>query len=225
MKCVGWGIFVLPVLLSAQMSISTTEKVSQELTPDVLQGNLGFEEISTNPEPIKRDLNAIVAEVKRFDPKGRLCRGGGYRLSPRYGYKNQKQEFLGYTGSLGFGCEFETIDQYNALSEAIDRVMGSGVRKTQTPLSWQVSLPKQESSRLELRSAMLRKVRMQAERFSHELQMVCEAVTVQMGHSPAAVPMRVRTMAMMESVPTESPILSDEESLLEAEVIYTCMNH
>lgn len=221
MKRIGWMALV-PMAVWAQMSIATTERVSKELSPDVLHGSLTYEEQGRNAHAIKEHLNAIVAEVKRTDPQGRYCGGGGYHLSPRYQYANQKQEFVGYGGTLSLTCEFDTIERYNEMSAALDRITPNGVRKTQGALEWQVSAQKREVSQMELRTVLLHRVQTQAERFSHDTQLSCDAVSVRMGSIPAVMPMQLRAMAMMEGAPTESPIRSDETSLLEAAVEYAC---
>ncbi|MDP3466186.1 MAG: SIMPL domain-containing protein, partial [Sulfuricurvum sp.] len=157
---------LIPLIASGGMTITTNEQVSAMLKPDVLQGSLSFEEQSKNANTIKEHLNAIIAEVKRSDPKGEYCHGGGYQLSPRYSYKDQKQEFIGYSGSLYFGCEFYTVEHYNTLIAGVDKVSAPSVRKTQGALSWGVSEKSQASVRQGLRLTLLRTAKMQAEAFS-----------------------------------------------------------
>jgi uncharacterized protein YggE len=216
------ALLFFPVLVNAQMHITTIEQVSQLLKPDVLQGSLGFEGQSKNPTIIKTDFNAIVAEVKRFDSAAKYCKGGGYYLSPMYDYKNQKPEFTGYSGNLNFNCEFNTIEDYNALSEKIDKVSASGVHKTQGALSWGVSAKAQIASKQELRSALLKTAASQASLFSKETGLICEVATVNFDGMPQPRPMMMRAMAIADSVPTQSPIQSDEESTLSATVVYEC---
>jgi len=213
---------ILPVLASAQMNVTTVERVAATVKPDVLRGSLSFEEQSKNANTIKEHLNAIVAEVKRADPKGEVCRGGGYNLSPRYNYKDQKQEFIGYSGNLSFGCEFVSIDQYNILSSVIDKVTASSVRKSQGELAWGVSASSERETQNRLRLELLRKAGVQASSFAKETGMACEVSSVNFGGTSQVRPMMMKTMAMADSVSTESPIQSDSESSLEATVDYSC---
>lgn len=219
-----WLIFlVCPILASAGMNISTNERVSTILKPDVLRGSLSFEEISKNQNTIKEHLNTIVAEVKKIDPNGTYCRGGGYNLSPRYSYKDQKQEFIGYSGNLYFGCDFTSIDQYNAMSASIEKVTASAVHKNQSALEWSVSDKNMRESQNALRADMLEKTSEQAMVLSKATKMMCEVATVNFGGSSSAVrPMMVKSMVMVDSVATQSPIQSEEESVLEATVEYRC---
>ncbi|MDP3586486.1 MAG: SIMPL domain-containing protein [Sulfuricurvum sp.] len=213
---------LLPILASAQMNITSVERVATNVKPDVLRGSLNFEEQSKNANTIKEHLNAIVAEVKRADPKGEVCRGGGYNLSPRYNYKDQKQEFIGYSGNLSFGCEFVSIEQYNALSASIDKVTASSVRKSQGELALGVSVQSERETQNRLRLELLRKAGVQASSFAKETGMRCEIASVNFGGTSQVQPMMMKAMAMADSVSTESPIQSDSESSLEATVDYRC---
>jgi len=215
-------VLVLPLLSYAQMTITAAERASAEITPDVLRGYLGFEEQNKNPGVIKEHFNAIVAEVKKFDPRGEICRGGGYHLSPRYSYKDQKQEFLGYGGVLSFSCEYTAIEQVNALGKALDRITAAGVRRAQGALSWGVSAQKSEEAEQELRLAVLKKAQLRAERFSRETGLACGPEKINFSPYSRPVPVSARAMAV-QSVPTESPIQADEEVSVEASVDYSCV--
>ena len=215
-------MFFVPFAASAQMNITTVERVETSLKPDVLQGQMSFEEQGKNQNTIKEHLNAIVAEVKRFDPNAKMCQGGGYYLSPQYSYKDQKREFIGYSANLNFGCEFKSIDTYNELSAAIDKVAAPGVRKNQGALNWGVSSAREAEVQGNLRLELLRKGRNQAEAFSKETGMECLVSSVNFGGASRPIPMRAKGLAMMASAPTESPIQSDETTQTEATVDYTC---
>lgn len=213
---------LLPVLVSAQMSIITIERVESKLKPDVLQGSMSFEEQGKNQNTIKEHLNTIVAAVKRFDPNATMCQGGGYYLSPQYSYKDQKREFIGYSANLSFGCEFKNIDLYNELSASIDKVTAAGVRRSQGALNWGISNTQENETQGKLRMELLRKVRSQAEAFSKETGMECSVSTVNFSGISRPMPMMAKGMAMMASTPTESPIQSDETTQMEATVDYNC---
>lgn len=215
-------MFFVPIMASAQMRITTVERVETALKPDVLQGQIGFEEQGKNQNTIKEHFNALVAEVKRFDPNAKMCQGGGYYLSPQYSYKEQKREFIGYSANLNFGCEFKSIDMYNELSAALDKVTVGSVRKSQGALNWGVSSAREVEVQGNLRLELLRKARNQAEVFSKETGMECLVNSVNFSGVSRPIPMMAKGMAMLASAPTESPIQSDEKTVLEATVDYTC---
>lgn len=221
MKIMLMTALLAPLGVYAAMNITTVEQVSQSLKSDVLQGSLSFEEQSKNANAIKEHLNAIVAEVKRFDPKGEFCQGGGYHLSPRYSYKDQKQEFIGYSGNLNFGCEFKAIEEYNTLIAKIDKVSVPSVRKSEGALSWGVSQKTQKAAKQSLRVELLRSAKVQAEAFSKETGMECVVESVNFGGIAQPRPVMMKAM-MADSVATESPIQRDEETSLDATVSYIC---
>lgn len=222
---------LVPFLAMAQMSITTNEHVSEALTPDVLRAQIGFEEEHKSADVIKEHLNAIVVSVKQFDPKGEFCRGGGYYLAPRYSYKDQKQIFNGYGGTLSFGCDFKSIDHYNALLSAINKIKASSVLINQSALTWDVSLKARNSARLAMRTSLLHMATEQAVFFSKETKMRCEVSAVAFAGTEPPQPVmmkgmlsRSNTSLKEESAPTEAPILRDETLTLDATVNYTCVN-
>lgn len=231
MKTILFLLTLVPLLLNAQMTITTNEHVSEALTPDVLRAQIGFMEEHKSADVIKEHLNAIVASVKQFDPKGEFCHGGGYFLSPRYSYKDQKQIFNGYGGTLSFECDFKSIDHYNALLEAIHKIKASSVLINQSALTWAVSLKAQNSARLAMRASLLRMANEQALFFSKETKMRCDISAVAFEGSEPPQPVMMKSMLSRanaplkeEATPTEAPILRDETLFLDATVNYTCVN-
>ena len=213
---------LIPLLASAQMNITATERVESFLKPDVLRGSFSFEEQGKNENLIKEHLNSIVAEVKRFDPNAKMCQGGGYYLSPQYSYKDHVREFRGYSAALNFGCEFTSIDTYNQISAAMDKVTASSVRKSQGELDWGVSRAREAKIQEELRIELLRKARVQAEAFSKETGVECRVGTVNFSEAVHPMPMMAKSVMMTASASTESPIRSDETTALGATVEYIC---
>jgi len=224
MRLLPFILFTLPLIASADMTITATEQVSQKVRPDIMRGILSYQEESRSSETIKKDLNAIVAEVKRQDPNAKQCRGGGYRLTPRYSYKNQKQQFEGYTGLLSFECSFDNIEPYNKLTAAIDKVSAQAIKKTQGALSWVVSDKTRDAVREELRGQLIEKAYVQAKRYSKLTDSECKVSTVAFGGAPQPAPITYRASAMMAeaSAPTESPLVSEEEIPVEATLVYIC---
>lgn len=222
---------LVPLLAMAQMSITTNEHVSETLTPDVLRAQIGFEEENKSADVIKEHLNAIVASVKQFDPKGEFCRGGGYYLAPRYTYKDQKQIFNGYGGTLSFGCDFKSIEHYNALLSTLNKIKAPTVLINQSALTWDVSLKARNSARLAMRTSLLQMATEQALFFSKETKMRCEVSSVAFEGTAPAQPVMMKSMLSRanaslkeESTPTEAPILRDETLSLGATVNYSCVN-
>ena len=225
---VFFTLCLLPLFAFAQMNITANEQVSSELTPDVLRVQISFEEADKNSNVIKEHLNALVATLKSFDTKGEFCRGGGYFLSPQYSYKDQKQTFIGYSGQLSFGCEFDGIERYNALLQKIDASKAHSVRMNQGALSWVTSDKAQDLARLTLRLELLKIAQGQAKTFSKEMHLQCSVNSVAFEGAqpmhPMMSTMRLKTFSSPknESVPTEEPLQRNEILTLTATVNYTC---
>lgn len=213
---------LLPLAMNADMSITALERVTQEVAPDILRGGISFEEQHKNPSTIKEHFNALIAEMKRNDPKGEFCRGGGFYLSPRYSYKDQKQEFIGYSGNLSFNCEFTSIDQYNTMMSGIEKVKTLSIRTVQEPLSWGVSDKIQTLTRQSLRAKLLQTAKSQADLFSKETDMTCKIAAVAFEGTQPIRPMMMKSSMIADTALTESPIQKNEELSLEANVNYIC---
>ena len=214
-------LFAVPVLAWAQMQITAVERVNTKAVPDVLRGEMVFEEHHRDAETIRGHMNAIVAAVKKGDPEARICRGGGYRLYPRYSYRDQKQEFLGYGGHLSFACDYPDIAAYDALNGLVDKSLVPGVRKTQGALSWSVSEPSRERLARGLRLELLGKAKEEAEALSAATALMCRPEKI--AFIDGGRPMPVMLRAMEASGGTESPLRGDEEISVEASVDYACV--
>ena len=217
---------IFPLFLSADMEITTQESVTRVLIPDRLRGELSFEEEHKNSNVIKEHLNALVAEVKRFDSKNELCQGGGYRLYPSYDYKDNKQIFMGYKGSLFFSCELSSVEQYNTLVERLEKVKAPSVITHQGSLAWVVSDGVQNANRLALRSSLLKVANEQALSFSKETHQTCVVKEVVFENTTSSHPILMRAAAPMaksfSSVPTQAPLAHHETLVLGATVRYVC---
>ena len=224
MRVVPLLLISLSLLAGDDLTITATEEVSQSVKPDVMRGVLNYREDAVSAEAIKKDLNAIVAEVKRRDPKAEQCRGGGYRLTPRYSYKDQKQAFEGYSGTLSFDCAFGSIGQYDALTAAINKVSAPGVKKTQGALRWVVGDATRQAVEAQLRGSLIAKTYAEAKRFAKATDSACRVSAVTFGGASMPAPVMLRSVAVAAeaSAPTESPLLSDEEVTLSATVVYVC---
>lgn len=208
------------MLINAQMSITATEHASQLLIPDVLQGFFLFDEQSKNINNIKTDFNAIVDEVKKFDPAAEYCIGSGYNFSPLYNSKSQKPELIGYGGHLQFNCEFNTIEQYNRLNESIKKIVSNRIRTSQSAFLWKSSDKTVASVEHELQLSLLRKAKIKADSFSKETSLECEVSTLKFDDIAQAKPATKKEAK--NSVSAQSTIQSNKEHALTATVVYKC---
>ena len=224
------ALLCLPLIACAQMSITTLESTSQTVSPDTLRATLHFTEENKNANVIKEHLNAIITQVKQWDSKSDICTGGGYHLSPRYTYKDQKQTFIGYSGTLSFSCTFNDIEAYNTLLGKIESVKASAVLSDYGALFWEVSPKVLQNTRLAMRSSLLRIAQEQASYFSNETQKQCHvsAMTFEDAHinRPPLMQSMARSTGAMKvaSEPIQEPLHVDEVLRLSATVTYTCLD-
>ncbi len=214
-------VWLLPAVVSAQMMITAYEKVNREVDPDVLRANIVFEEEGRELSGLKAHFNALSVVMKESEAE-QYCHGGGYRLSPRYLYKDGKQEFIGYGGNLAITCEFPDIEHYNVLNKKLDGSMAPLMRKTEGALVWSISSSQRARIEQELRGELLQKARNEAMRFAVETTMECEPQKVQFAPTEAPVmPMMAR--ALESSIPSQSPLRAAEEVSIGASVDYSCV--
>ncbi len=218
----------LPLLVFADMNITTKESVSQEIMPDILQGTFNFSEDNKNADIIKEHLNALVTEVKQFDEKKDICQGGGYQIMPQYTYsKENKRNFIGYSGSLLFQCSFKSIEEHNALLSRLDKAKAESVIAAQGRLMWIPSEKQYKKTYLSLRSSLLVVAKEQAEAFSKDLKLGCEVNTIRFLDERSSMhPVRMAetqyASSSYKSAPTQEPIQQDIDVLLKADVEYVC---
>ena len=224
------ALLCLPLIACAQMSITTLESTSQTVSPDTLRATLHFTEENKNANVIKEHLNAIITQVKQWDSKSDICTGGGYHLSPRYTYKEQKQTFIGYSGTLSFSCTFNDIEAYNTLLGKIENTKAPAALSDYGALFWEVSPKVLQNTRLAMRSSLLRIAQEQASYFSNETQKQCHvsAMTFEDAHinRPPLMQSMARSTGAMKvaSEPIQEPLHVDEVLRLSATVTYTCLD-
>jgi uncharacterized protein YggE len=214
-------LLALPLFAGNDMTITATEQVSQQLKPDVLQGYLNFRETSKSADTIKKDLNAIVAEMKRLDPKAERCSGGGYSVSPRYSYKDHKQQFDGYGGSLSFNCEFAGIETYNVFTGSIAKVTAPAVRQTQGALNWVVSEKKRTAAKAAMHDKLILNANAKAAHYAALTRNECRVSSITFGSVVRPAPIALRAMAE-NKVDTQSPMQAKSDVTATATVVYTC---
>ncbi len=226
-------VLLAPVLVCAdklERHVTTSETVSQKLTPNILEGTFTFYEESKEVTTIKEHLNALVSQVKKFDTNNEICRGGGYQIVPRYYYKDQKQTLVGYKGAFALECDFKSVDDYNTLVSQIEKVKASGVVMTQGMPLWKVSSESSKEAYIALRVSLLKLAQKQAKLFSKELNLKCDFSDISENPQPMqsilfendAVVDMVSKGKSSKSTPIEAPIQQPVEISSQAIISYVC---
>lgn len=229
MKMLIATLFLAPVFLCAETTITLSESVSTEVQPDRMHTNLSFEERSKNDQAIRHHFNTVVKAVKRYNKQDGLeCRGGSYRISPQYSWKDNRQQFIGYQGNLSFSCEFDDVDTFNALSKELDTTVKAfdEVKRRQGTLNWIVSDRLSVETRGMLERMLIRRLERKGAHLSDAMGRECSLKTINFHTTDRPVLMRKMMMsegvAQADSVPVEQPIQNDATLKLSAGAAYEC---
>jgi predicted secreted protein len=222
-------IILIVVLLGTAVQAATVtleERVAATVAPDMMHVQLTFEEENSLEAPLRDHFNTIVATVKRHHESGALtCRGGGYRIAPRYRWTDNRRNFLGYQGNVGFQCSFKTVEAFDALSTELEgqtRTM-QGVKRHQGEIRWGASDTLRGSAREALERQLIGQVKAHALRLSDAMGTRCAVGAINIGHNGTPVMPMARTVMTAEAAaPTETPIQGEEKLSLSASVTFTC---
>jgi predicted secreted protein len=220
---------LLPGLLLAETAVTLHESASLKVEPDTMRTTLAFDALSQEEAPIAHAFNSVIKSVKRANEQKEAleCRGGSYRITPRYSWANKKQTFDGYSGSLSFSCEFSQIDAYNRLSQELDTHLNAwpDLKRRQGGVIWAVSQKREQQTQLKLERMLIKRIERKAEHLSKAMGQRCTTRSILFDGTPS-LPMPLRMMKAermeMAAAPIETPILDDETLICGATVTYGC---
>lgn len=218
---------LFPWLLCAETKVTLSESVSLTVEPDRMRTELSFEELSRDENAIRRHFNTLVKTVKARTERETLeCRGGGYRIAPQYVWKDKKQVFTGYRGTLSFNCAFGDIENFNALSKELDGRLDDfpGVKQRRGSVAWFVSDALSLQKRELLETMLVRRIEQKREHLSGIMHQECTTVSIAFGSSAPAYPVE-RMMVAAEAappVPIEAPIQGETILTLRGGVEFRC---
>jgi predicted secreted protein len=227
MRRIMTAVLLLPLLASAATKVTLNESVSITVEPDTMRTTLSFEERSRDDQAVRKHFNTLVKTVKQYNDKGGSleCRGGGYRISPQYSWKNSRQQFLGYRGNVSFTCSFREIGEFNALSADLDNRLTAlpGVKRNQGQVQWFVSDERNLQNRERLESMLVRRIERKREHLSEIMQLRCATTAIAFSSRAPAYPVeRMMVAKAAASVPVETPIQGDTTLTLRGAVEYRC---
>lgn len=216
MKITKLMLCLLSITSLNALELNSTEVVKTYAKSDVLQASFAYELKNGDAKIVEDALSKIVLKL---DSSTKECKQNAYSVLPNYTYKDGKSNFDGYNGFVGFECEFNSIESYNNLTLAIDKIAKKDVKKSQNYLKWGVAQSRAKELQDSLRSEIIKLSLAQSERFSKELAKKCEVDTISFFENQLARPMQTR--AMLDSS-MSAPIASDEAISSSASVKYMC---
>ncbi len=142
-------------------------------------------------------------------------------MSPRYIYKDHKQQFDGYGGSLSFECTFTGVGTYNTFTRAIAKVTAPAVRETQGALSWVVSEKKRKAAKEAMHDKLILNANAKALHYAALTKNECRVASITFGGAERPEPIALRAMAE-NKVDTQSPMRAKSKVTATATVVYAC---
>ena len=145
-------LLLLPIL-SFSYEINFNKSFSKVVNPDLLNTY-----ININVE--KKDESKVNIEIEKFNDfmknnKSITLKNGSFTLSPKYKYYENKQEFVGYVGSLRYTAESTDAKKLNSFMDELisikDSTKSEDVKLNISNVSWKISDELQNKSYDELR--------------------------------------------------------------------------
>ena len=166
---------LLPIL-SFSYELDFNKSFSKVVNPDLLATN-----VDINIE--KKDETKVNVEIEKFNDfikktTNVIIKNGSYTISPKYNYANNKQEFVGYVGSLRYTAESKDAKQINTFMDELisikEKIKSDDVKLNLSNLSWRISEDLQNKSFDDLRLESIMWIESYSNTLSAKLSKKCE---------------------------------------------------
>ena len=156
--------------------VNFNKSFSKVVNPDLLTTN-----ITINIE--KKDENKVNSEIEKFNDflkktNDVTLKNGSFTLSPKYKYHDNKQEFLGYIGSLRYSAESKNAKDLNTFMDKLisikESIKSEDVKLNISNVSWNISDDLQNKSFDALRLESINWVESYAKSLSSQVSKYCE---------------------------------------------------
>ena len=177
-------LLLLPIL-SFSYEINFNKLFSKVVNPDLLNTY-----ININVE--KKDESKVNIEIEKFNDfmknnKSITLKNGSFTLSPKYKYYENKQEFVGYVGSLRYTAESTDAKKLNSFMDELisikDSTKSEDVKLNISNVSWKISDELQNKSYDELRLESITWLESYSKTLSTKLSKSCEIKTINVNES------------------------------------------
>ena len=218
---------LLPVL-SFSYELDFNKSFSKVVNPDLLATN-----VDINIE--KKDETKVNAEIEKFNDfikktTNVIIKNGSYTISPKYNYSNNKQEFVGYVGSLRYTAESKDAKQINTFMDELisikDKSNSEDVKLNISNVSWKISDELQDKSYDELRLDSIIWIQSYANDLSSKLSKTCEVKVINVNESNTGPIMYARSemaySSMSKSVADVAPVSSEQNITVNPNFILEC---
>ena len=177
-------LLLLPIL-SFSYEINFNKSFSKVVNPDLLNTY-----ININVE--KKDESKVNIEIEKFNDfmknnKSITLKNGSFTLSPKYKYYENKQEFVGYVGSLRYTAESTDAKKLNSFMDELisikDSTKSEDVKLNISNVTWKISDELQNKSYDELRLESITWLESYSKTLSTKLSKSCEIKTINVNES------------------------------------------
>ena len=177
-------LLLLPIL-SFSYEINFNKSFSKVVNPDLLNTYI-------NISVEKKDESKVNTEIEKFNDfmknnKSITLKNGSFTLSPKYKYYENKQEFVGYVGSLRYTAESTDAKKLNSFMDELisikDSTKSEDVKLNISNVSWKISDELQNKSFDELRLESITWLESYSKTLSTKLSKSCEIKTINVNES------------------------------------------
>lgn len=181
-------LFIIGLLLPIfgfSYEVNFNKSFSKVVNPDLLTTN-----ITINIE--KKDENKVNSEIEKFNDFFKKTndvslKNGSFTLSPKYKYHDNKQEFLGYIGSLRYSAESKNAKDLNTFMDKLisikESIKSEDVKLNISNVSWNISDDLQNKSFDALRLESINWVESYAKSLSSQVSKYCEVSKINISES------------------------------------------
>ena len=218
---------LLPIL-GFSYEVNFNKSFSKVVNPDLLTTN-----ITINVE--KKDETKVNNEIEKFNDflkktNDVSLKNGSFTLSPKYKYHDNKQEFLGYIGSLRYTAESKNAKDLNTFMDKLisikDNIKSDDVKLNISNVSWSISDELQNKSLDALRLESIHWIDSYAKSLSNQVSKYCEISKINIFESNNGNIVYARAemayMGMSKVATDMSPVSSEQNISINPNFVLEC---
>ena len=178
---------LLPIL-GFSYELNFNKSFSKLVSADLLTTN-----ITVSVE--KKDENKVNIEIEKFNDfmkkyKNIDIKNGSFTLSPKYKYYENKQEFVGYIGSLRYSAESKSAKELNNFMDELislrESIKSEDVKLNISNVSWKIGEELQNKSYDDLRLESITWIESYSKSLSNEVSKKCEVSKINISEATGA---------------------------------------
>ncbi len=183
----------------------------------------------------KKDENKVNSEIEKFNDflkktNDVTLKNGSFTLSPKYKYHDNKQEFLGYVGSLRYTAESKNAKDLNGFMDKLisikENIKSEEVKLNISNVSWKTSDQLENKSFDELRLEAITWIDGYAKTLSSQVSKYCEVSKINIFETNTGNVVYARaemaSLGMSKMAADVAPISSEQNITINPNFILEC---